>query len=134
MRVLVADASAIVEYLFRTEAGTVVGPMLARSKNDVHVPALCDVEVLDAIRRQVLLGRADHSHALEMLDAYRDLPLTRHGHSDLLPRALGLPHNFTAYDATYVALAELLEATLVTSDHSLVRAAVDHTRVPVEEV
>lgn len=134
MRVLVADASAIGHYLLRTERGARVGQLLAAGELDVHIPELCDVETLAAIRRAMLRSGVDQSHALLLLEAYRDLPLTRHGHTALLPRALGLRSNFTAYDATYVALAEMLEGTLVTADRSLARAAADHTRLRVEEI
>lgn len=134
MKVLIVDASAIVELLLRTERGTSVAPLLAAGDHDVHVPELCDVEVLAAIRAHMLASRMDQHRALQALDAYRDLPLTRHGHTDLVPRALGLRFNFTAYDAMYVALAELLEGTLLTADRSLARAAAVNTRLLVEEI
>lgn len=51
------------------------------------------------------------------------LPLLRHGHQALLPRCLGLKHVLSPYDATYVALAEYLEAPLLTGDLRLARAA-----------
>ena len=60
---------------------------------------------------------------------YLDLPLTRHAHTPLLPRMLELRENFSAYDATYVALAELLGASLLTADRALARAAVRHVEV-----
>jgi predicted nucleic acid-binding protein len=50
---------------------------------------------------------------------YLDLPLVRHGHESLLPRVIALRNNLTACDATYVALAENLGATLATSDTAL---------------
>ena len=134
MKILVADSSAIVAYILRTESAPAVESLLAAGAHDVHIPALCDVEVLASIRRTALAGRMDQQHALLALQLYRDLPLTRHGHVDLLPRALGLRSNFTAYDAMYVALAELLEGTLLTADRSLARAAAAHTSLLVEEV
>ena len=134
MKILVADSSAIIEYMLRTKRAAAVELLLAAGVHDVHIPALCDVEVLANIRRTTLAGRMDPHHALLALQLYRDLPLTRHGHSDLLPRAFGLRSNFTAYDAMYVALAELLEGTLLTADRSLARAAAAHTSVIVEEV
>jgi predicted nucleic acid-binding protein len=51
------------------------------------------------------------------------LPVFRHGHTKLLTRVLALRDNFSAYDATYVALAEQLDAKLVTADDALARAA-----------
>lgn len=60
---------------------------------------------------------------------YLDLPLSRHGHQHLLARILNLRANFSAYDATYIALAERLGATLVTGDQRLARAAESHLGV-----
>lgn len=134
MKILVADASAIAEWVFRTEAGSRVEQLLVDDKADIHIPALCDVELLAAIRRALFDRRLDKQRAVVALENYRDLPLTRHGHLSLLPRVFELRANFTAYDAIYVALADLLEATLVTADRSLARATAGITRVAVREV
>ena len=122
MSSLVVDASALVEYLLRTERGQEVEPALTSRETDLHVPALCDVEVTAALRRGILLGALAEPRAEQALTAYLDLPLTRHGHQTLLPRNLGLRGNFTSYDAAYVALAERLEAPLLTADRRLARA------------
>jgi predicted nucleic acid-binding protein len=58
----------------------------------------------------------------EAVDAIRALPVVRHGHDLLLDRALQLRNSITAYDGVYVALAEILEATLVTGDRRLSQA------------
>lgn len=70
----------------------------------------------------------DVSEALgaEALRDYLDLPLTRHGHSVLLERVLQLRKNFSAYDATYVALAERLGARLATLDSGLISGVRQH--------
>ncbi len=60
---------------------------------------------------------------------YLDMPLIRHGHQGLVPRVLELHSNFSAYDATYVALAEHLGCPLLTADRRLARALADHTQV-----
>ncbi len=116
------DASALVEYLLRTERGQEVESALSSQETDLHVPALCDVEVTAALRRGILRGALAEPRAEQALTAYLDLPLNRHGHQTLLPRILGLRANFTSYDATYVALAEKLEAPLLTTDRRLARA------------
>ncbi len=116
------DASALVEYLFGTERGQELGPALTSRETELHVPALCDVEVTAALRRGILLGALAEPRAEQALTAYLDLPLIRHGHQALLPRILGLRANFSAYDATYVALAERLEAPFLTADRRLARA------------
>jgi predicted nucleic acid-binding protein len=63
------------------------------------------------------------------LDQYLLMPLTRHGHQELLARVLELRSNFSAYDACYVALAEALAADLLTADERLLRAVRAHTAV-----
>lgn len=123
MRLVVTDASALLEYLLRTERSAPVQAAVTASDTDVHVPALCDVEVVAALRRALLARSLTEPRAREALTHYRALPLTRHGHEPLLDRALALRHNFSAYDAVYVALAEELRAELVTADAALARSA-----------
>ena len=60
--------------------------------------------------------------AADAIDDYLDLPLFRHGHQALLARMLELKSNFSAYHAAYVALAEQLNAELLTADDALTRA------------
>ena len=60
---------------------------------------------------------------------YVDLPLARHGHLALLPRILGLASTLSAYDATYAALAEALDADLMTADDRMARALSAHTEL-----
>ena len=126
---LVIDASAVVEYLLRTPRGEQVEATLRDPAADLHTPALCDIEVAAALRRAMLAARLGPQRAAEALDDYFDLPLTRHGHQLLLERVLGLRNNFSAYDATYAALAERLQAALVTADERLARAVTTHLDV-----
>lgn len=86
------------------------------------MPALCDVEVGAGLRRALLGRTLSEGRAEDALVDYLDLPLTRHGHQGLLMRMLELRNNFSAYDATYVALAERLGGELLTSDGRLARA------------
>jgi predicted nucleic acid-binding protein len=118
----VVDASALVEYLLRTQRAGPVESAVTSADADVHIPALCDVEIVSALRRALLARLLSEQRAREALTDYRGLPLTRHGHEPLLERVLALRHNFSAYDATYVALAEVLGADLVTADEGLARA------------
>ncbi len=123
MRTLVADASALVEFLCRTRAAESLDPVLTHPDADLHVPALCDVEVVSALRGVVRRGVVSALRAEEALKDYLDLPLTRHGHQALLHRCLELRDTLSAYDAAYVALAEGLNADLVTADRRLARGA-----------
>ena len=119
---IVADASAVVEYLLRTEQADAFGSALRAEETDVHVPALCDMEVCSALRRGLLSGQVSTKRADQALEDYLDFPLSRHGHQPLLPRILALHQYVSAYDAAYVALAERLGAPLLTGDRRLARA------------
>jgi hypothetical protein len=85
-------------------------------------------------RRLVRSGEVEADRARQALDLYRDLPLRRFDHTPLLERAFALRDNFSAYDAVYIALAEGLEAPLVTADARLARAVRAWTGVEVVEV
>jgi predicted nucleic acid-binding protein len=120
---IVVDASALAEYLLRSEAAAAMAATITGRDVDLHIPALCDVEVVSALRRALIRGFLSEARAQEALDDFLALPLLRHGHRALLPRCFGLRHVLSPYDATYVALAERLEALLLTGDLRLARAA-----------
>lgn len=82
-----------------------------------------------ALRRALLSGLLAPTRARHALQDYADLPLTRHGHQGLLACVLSLHENFSAYDATYVALAERLDAPLLTADAPLAKAIHTHTGI-----
>lgn len=105
--------------------------MLRDAEVDTHVPALCDVEVVAGLRRGLARNLISQRRAAAALEDYRDLPVTRHGHQTLLPRAMELRRNFSAYDATYVALTERAGGALPTADTRLARATRAHTAVPI---
>lgn len=129
--IVVADASAMVEYLLRTRRWPSIDETIEAEATDLHIPALCDVEVCAGLRRALTRRRIDQDRAQEALEIYLDLPLTRHGHEALLARIMTLRANFSPYDVTYVALAEALEAPLLTGDRPLARAVGRHTGIPV---
>lgn len=122
MSAVVVDASALAEYLLRTSRAPSVEAVLRAPEVYLSVPALCDVEISSVLRRALLDGRLSEERAAEAVADYRDLPLTRHGHQLLMDRILALRDNVTAYDATYVALAERLNARFLTGDRALARA------------
>jgi predicted nucleic acid-binding protein len=131
VKLVVADASAIGELLLVTPRAAAARAIFERGDVDLHVPALCDVEVASLLRRALIERRLDAARAAEALDDSAALPLSRHGHLALLGRALELRANFSAYDAMYVALAERLGAALATGDASLARAVGRHSGVEV---
>lgn len=88
----------------------------------VVCPHLADSEIVQLLRSQVLRGGLDAAVAGRAIEVWGRLGLERVGVSGLLERIWALRENLSAYDATYVALAETLEAPLVTADGRLGRA------------
>lgn len=119
------------EYLLRTERSEWIETAISDTDHDLHVPALCDVEITAALRRAVHLGALDQRRAEEAVEDYLDLPLTRHGHQSLIIRMLELRDNFSACDATYVALAELLGGHMLTADRPLAKSVDAHLEIPL---
>lgn len=117
------------EYVLRTEVAVSLEPTIRASDADLHVPALADIEVAAGLRRGLLRRALSEERLAQAVEDYLDLPLTRHGHQQLLSRVLTLRDNFSAYDATYVALAEQLGGELLTADEGLARAVRMHTGV-----
>jgi len=89
------------------------------------------VELAAGLRRALIRRALSVERAEEAAWDYLDMPISRHGHQQLLERILELRDNFSAYDAAYVALAERLDGRLLTSDERLARAVRTHTRVDV---
>jgi len=88
----------------------------------LHAPHLIDIEVAQVLRRYCASGELDSNRGREALEDLNDFPITRYPHDILLPRIWELRLNMTAYDATYVALAEILFAPLLTLDIRLASA------------
>lgn len=120
---IVVDASAILEALLATSTGARIIERILEPGETIHAPHLLDLEVTQVLRRYCAAKELDPQRALEALQDLSDLPLIRYGHDLLLPRIWQLRHNLTAYDAAYVALAEGLDAPLVTCDAALASAA-----------
>ena len=128
---IVADASAVFDVLRRRPTATAIEARLLGSGLAVHVPHLLDAEVAQVIRRHAAGGDIRPDRGYELLMDFLNLPLQRHPHDWLLPRVWELRHNFTAYDAVYVALAEALDAPLVTRDARLAAIPGHHARIEV---
>ena len=116
---LVVDASALLEVLLRTPAAAAVEERILRAEEDLHAPHLIDLEIAQVLRRNTIAGRMSSTRGAEALEILAALRLTRHAHAPFLPRIWELRRNLTAYDAAYVVLAEVLDATLITRDAAL---------------
>lgn len=118
---LVLDASALFEVLADTPQAESVRELLAADP-DHAAPHLIDAEVLSVIQTQHRSGRLDPTAASQAIDDLRSWPGERWSHRPLLERAWDLRDNLRSYDTLYVALAEGLEASLLTLDARLARA------------
>jgi predicted nucleic acid-binding protein len=90
-----------------------------------------DLEVAQVLRRYTLSGEMDAERSEQALEDLADLSLYRYPHDVFLFRIWALRRNLTAYDAAYLALAEALDAPLVTRDTALARAPGHRARVEV---
>jgi predicted nucleic acid-binding protein len=115
---IVADASVIVRGLERDESPA----RLLLIDEDVHVPFLVDQEIAHALRGQVRRGVTTEDVARGRLQRWQLFGARRHSSQSALLRIWELRDNLTAYDASYVALAESLGCPLATADLRLARA------------
>lgn len=127
---IVVDASIVLDLLLRTPSAAAIGQRLFRRNETLHAPHLIDVEFLQVLRRYWLRHAIDDERAADAIQDFSDLPIERYSHELLAARVWELKDNLTAYDAVYVALAELLEAPLVTADKGLSKAP--GTRAAIE--
>lgn len=113
---IVLDASAAIEALTGSSPPTALWDVLT---DDIHAPLHLDVEVLSALRSLERGGRLSTADAEQARADFEDLSIVRHDIRALADRAWMLRHQYTAYDACYLALSEALEAPLVTCDRKL---------------
>lgn len=126
---IVVDASALLEVLLRTSSAEPVEDRLFAPLQTLHAPHLLDVEVAQVVRRYAANGDIDVARGRSALADLADFPLRRYPHDFLLPRIWDLRDNLTAYDAAYVALAEALDAPLLTRDRRLAAASGHGARI-----
>jgi predicted nucleic acid-binding protein len=120
---IVLDASAAVDWLLQTSAGQSIENRIYSRNETLHAPHLLDLEVTQVLRRLALQQVVSVHRANEAVRDLLDLRITRYPHLMLLPRIWRLRHNFSAYDAAYIALAEKLGGILVTRDARLASAS-----------
>ncbi|MGH3405563.1 MAG: type II toxin-antitoxin system VapC family toxin [Streptosporangiaceae bacterium] len=127
---IVADASVLVVAL--ADDGPDGDQARARLRGEyLAVPELADLEVASVLRRQMRAGAIDARRARLALDDLAALPARRAPHRPLLARCWELRDNLTPYDAAYVALAEAMNATLLTGDRRLARAPGSNCNIEV---
>lgn len=128
---IVVDASCLFEVVTDTERADPIRQRMLRDR-DHAAPHIVDLEVVSLIRRDRLAGRLDETAGALAVDDLRSWPGERYGHRALLERIWELRESVRGWDAAYVALAEVLDATLITLDARLARA--NGPRCPIEVV
>jgi len=126
---IVVDASALIEVLLGTPVAGRLTERLFAVGETLHAPHLLDVEVAQVFRRYALARMIEAERGAEALEDLADFPITRYPHQPYLPRIWELRRNVTAYDAAYLALAEALDAPLLTRDAKLASSAGHRTRI-----
>ncbi|MFY9727806.1 MAG: type II toxin-antitoxin system VapC family toxin [Bryobacteraceae bacterium] len=116
---IVLDASVVVELLTNGALADSIKSDLSGRDESFIVPHLIDIEVMSAIRRLVAGRRIAAHRSRQFLAGLAALPAERYSHTPLIGRIWELRHNFTAYDAAYIALAEAMNAVLYTCDEKL---------------
>lgn len=130
---VVLDASAALELLLVSARGATVDRTLGPDPM-IHVPELFAVEVTAALRGLERRGALSAARATQAIEDLARLPTIRWAHApQLIARTWELRGNLSTYDAVYVALAERLDATLVTCDRGCAAAARAHARCEVAE-
>jgi len=126
---IVLDASAAIDWLLQTAAGQRIETRIFSGKESLHAPHLLDLEVAQVLRRLVLQGSVTAVRADQAIRDLLDLRVHRYPHILLISRIWQLRHNFSAYHASYIALAEAIGAVLLTRDQRLASAAGHVTKV-----
>lgn len=129
---IVVDASAVLEVLLQTDRGRTLEDRLFGG-DVLNAPHLLDLEVAQVLRRHVLRGGLAASRGEGALRDFHDLRIERYPHHLFLARIWELRRNVTACDAVYLALAEALDAPLLTTDGKLAGVPGHAARVEVFE-
>lgn len=127
----VIDASCIVRILTSSDEVASVVKSFLRGKA-LYAPTLVDYEVTSALRGLARKRPEVEQAAGAYLRYVAAMPIRRESAQPLIARVWSLRHNYAAYDASYVALAEALDATLVTCDEKFARAGA--ARCPIETI
>ena len=124
-----SGSTEAVELLLNTAPGRKLAERIRPPQVSLHAPDVIDLEVAQTLRRYVRKGTISGDRGRLALEHLSMLELNRYSHDTFLDRIGALKENFTAYDAAYVALAEALDAPLVTGDIKLAKAPGIHTTI-----
>lgn len=127
---IVIDASVIVNLILPGVTNSFIRDRVFDSGKSLHAPQLMDVEVLQVLGRYQRKNELPKARLQQAFEDFQGLTISRHAHGVLVNRIWQLRNCLTAYDASYLALAEALNATLLTCDDGLAKIA--RASVPTE--
>ncbi len=119
---IVVDASVLANAIADDGADGQIGREALRAAEGLAAPDLVDVETVSVLRKRWLAGTLSDQRFAVAVEDLEDLELDRYPALPLMRRAYEMRANVTAYDATYIALAELLGCELLTGDRRLATA------------
>ena len=117
---LIVDASCLISVLTGSGSFNMISDFM-KINSEQCAPHIIEVETLNVIRRAFLNGQIDGTTANQAVEDLRNWPGERFSHVGLIERAWELKHNLRGWDAFYVALAESLDAPLITLDSKLAK-------------
>jgi len=130
---IVVDASAVTEWLLESPTGIRVSERMFAPDEMVYAPELLYVEVTQSLKRSVLLRHMAAVRAEQAIADLLDLQVNHFPHALVLNRVWELRNSLSAYDAMYVAIAETLEAPLLTCDGGIASAHGHRARIELFE-
>jgi predicted nucleic acid-binding protein len=119
---IVIDTSAAIDWMLQTPTGQRIAHRIFSRGETLHTVHLLDLEFLQVLRRLVRERTLTARRAEEAIEDMSAVRVTRYAPSPLLKRIWQLRSNLSAYDASYVALAEELKAPLITRDRRIAAA------------
>lgn len=125
---IIVDTSAVVDTLVGDPVHVELVGRLA-AERALHAPHLIDIETVQALRKQIRVGRLSADRAAGALSDFSSLRIVRYSHLPFVERIWALRDNLSAYDAAFVALSEALDVPLVTCDARLAAAPGHRARV-----
>lgn len=119
---IVLDASAAIELVLGLPGSSAVNREVELANWHLLAPELLPIEVVQVLRRRERQGNSTTAEVTQALQIFEQFPIQYFDHRVVVPRVWELRENFSAYDAAYVALAEITDAELVTMDGRLANA------------
>lgn len=128
---LILDASSALDLLLTLGAHERIRERIERPGETIHAPHVIDLEIVQGLRRLTRSRRVDPERSAAALEDFCDLRLERYAAIPFVERIWQLRDNVSAFDAAYIALAEALDAPLITADAALARAPGTRARIEV---